>query len=145
MLFFKVSLKELLRSKRQQKELVSDLACFNKNLFQSITKKHCAAISKQVSVKKARNANIVMISALSKKKKPILIFTQIQDQKLVKCRTLSSLASILSKLLKGVCMVSIGCVQIMEMTANIDICYRKATFCRRKILNKSSLQMKKKN
>ena len=96
-------------------------------------------------MKKARNANIVMISALSKKKKPILIFTQIQDQKLVKCRTLSSLASILSKLLKGVCMVSIGCVQIMEMTANIDICYRKATFCRRKILNKSSLQMKKKN
>ena len=98
-----------------------------------------------MSVKKARNANIVMISALSKKKKPILIFTQIQDQKLVKCRTLSSLASISLKLLKGVCMVSIGCVQIMEMTANIGICCRKATFCRRKILNKVSLQMKKKN
>ena len=145
MLFFKVSLKELLRSKRQQKELVSDLACFNLNLFQLITKKHCAAISKQVSVKRARNANIVMISALSKKKKPILIFTQIQDPKLVKCRTLSSLASISLKLLKGVCMVSIGCVQIMEMTANIGICCLKATFCRRKSLNKGSLQMKKKN
>lgn len=96
-------------------------------------------------MKKARNANIVMISALSKKKKPILIFTQIQDQKLVKCRTLSSLASISLKLLKGVCMVSIGCVQIMEMTANIGICCHKATFCRRKIFNKLSLQMKKKN
>ena len=96
-------------------------------------------------MKKARNVNIVMISALSNKKKPILIFTQIQDPKSVKCQTLSSLANISLKLLKTVCMVSIGCVQIMEMTATIDICYRKVTFCKRRRKNNKSLQMKKKN
>ena len=105
---------------------------YNHTLLQSITKKHCVVTLKQESVKKAKNANTVMILLWGKPKRQTLIFTLTQEQRLEKCLILSLHANISLLPQKQVCTVSIGSVQTKVMIVNIDTCFHKAMCCRKK-------------